>query len=468
MGYEFTLAFRHLDFDDETLEQLDRVMPKADWTKREGQVQADVSGVDALDAVDAALRTEKAVRTVVPAARATHVVEDFVAIPDIAERVGVDREAVRHWVKGTRGAGSFPRPRSVVGDRVKIWDWPSVNEWLGRQGRGVGRNTLFSSRDVARVNHALAALPAERAIGVEIAPERVFGVVTDDTGRVYDDGSKDIPRPGTPEQAVEQVAALLQEFRAEHAQVPPAFLGVHVGGHVDHQGKVVLAPRYQRGAGWKDTDLSRLLESATNLPTVVQNDANALALYERYLGVGQDARTFVVVLLRVGVGAGIVSDGELVTGSDGAAGEIGHLVVARGFQCTCGNDDCLECVVGVENLIRAVGEATQKSVASLEEALKLAEDTDEAQDKVAGAGEALGRAMSMVLNLFNPSNLVLYAPSVLLRETGKSRFMVEMTNARTRYSFSTNKRCKIVPRPQEADDQRSAIGAALGALRAQR
>jgi predicted NBD/HSP70 family sugar kinase len=469
--YEFTLAFRHLDLDnDATLRSLAKVLPSAHWLTRNGEVHVTVA-VDASDPVEAAFSVEAMVRQVAPTAQASHVVEDLVAIPDIAARVGVDREAVRLWVNGTRGPGSFPPPRGVVGDRLKIWDWPTVNQWLShRNGKVVDSNRLLTAREAALVDSALCALPEGTAAGVAITPHRVVGVLTDYTGVVLARLERKIPSPGTPRQAVLEVVELLSELHAAvdgvDSKPRATVLGIHVGGHVDQHGKIVLAPRYQDGKDWKATDLRALLEREIKLPTVVLNDANALALYERYFGVGLETRNFVVVLLNVGVGAGIVVNGQLLTGWQGAAGEVGHLVVALGgFNCTCGNDDCLECVAGIANLVRAIDDVTGQDISRLDEALKMAEHDDAAQEKLRSAGEALGRASSMVLNLINPSHLVLYAPRTLLEATGKSAiFMQEMKSALERHSFSTTKECKVVLRAR--DEESGAIGAAIGALRA--
>lgn len=471
MIFEFTLAFRYLDLQDDTVvRRLVEAMPDAHWLARDGEVHATVR-VNSPSPVEGALAVEALVRHVVPTARATHVVEDLVAIPDIAVRVGVDREAVRHWVNGTRGPGSFPRPRGMVGDRVKVWDWPVVQRWLkDRLGTAADAPRFLTAREVAMVNVAFDAPPEGLAAGIAVSAEHLTGVLTDHTGRVFARGSRPIARPGTPDQAGNAIKELLGHLNAKRGSQGDGqgakALGVHVGGHVDRQGRVIIAPHYQAGRDWKSTDLRTLLEEMTGLPTVVQNDANSLALYERNFGIGSNAQDFVVVLLNTGVGAGIVSGGQLLTGWQGAAGEVGHLVVVPGgfHSCTCGNDNCLECVAGIPNLVRSIGAAAGQEVTTLEEALELAEHSDLAQESLRIAGEALGRACSMAVNLMNPSHLVLYAPPELLKTKGEAPiFMQEVNRTLKQHSFSTTKNCDIVLR--EWDPELSAIGAALGALR---
>jgi predicted NBD/HSP70 family sugar kinase len=474
--YDFTLAFRHVDLNsDELVTQLAEGVPQVvQWLITDGEVRASVL-VDASDPVQAALGVVSAVRRVAPSSSATHVVEDLVAIPDIAERVGVSREAVRHWVNGTRGRGFFPRPTGIVGDKVKIWRWAVVNDWL-RQNVGLGdNNSLLSTREVALVNQALTqeVLPEGLAVGVGITPDRIVGILTDHTGRTFAKRERPMPSPGTPQQAVAEVVGLLNDLRAQPDAVRRdaasnlRVLGVHVGGHVNQRkGQVVFAPRHQEGLHWAEVDLARSLERATSVPTLVQNDANALALYERYFGLGRTVRTFVVVLLNRGIGAGIIIDGQLFHGWQGAAGEIGHLVVGRGgFECTCGNSDCLECVAGTANLVQAVGERTRREVPDLPALADLAEHEDQAQEILRCAGEALGRATSMVLNLVNPSHLVLYGPEELVSEGSRKAaniFMGEVRRSLEQFSFSNAKSCAMVPKTLK--EKRVTIGAAVGAL----
>jgi predicted DNA-binding transcriptional regulator AlpA len=132
MTLKFMLAFTGIDLDDfHLLARLLDVLPDVHWGEVDGEVQADVFSRQH-SFVKATQHVEDAVRQAAPDARATRLVEDFVAIPDIAKRAHVNRETVRLWSK----EDAFPRPRDVVGNGIKIWDWTAVNTWLQREHAG--------------------------------------------------------------------------------------------------------------------------------------------------------------------------------------------------------------------------------------------------------------------------------------------------------------------------------------------
>ncbi|MGI8875135.1 MAG: helix-turn-helix transcriptional regulator [Egibacteraceae bacterium] len=128
--FRMALALEGVDyFDDDRIDRLAEEVPDVHWLHAGDEVHA-LLYVEARTAVEAARTAVAAVRSVVPDATPTRVVENFVVTSDIAERVGVNRETVRTWVTGIRGPGGFPRPRAVVGKGSRVWDWATVNTWL--------------------------------------------------------------------------------------------------------------------------------------------------------------------------------------------------------------------------------------------------------------------------------------------------------------------------------------------------
>jgi glucokinase len=109
---------------------------------------------------------------------------------------------------------------------------------------------------------------------------------------------------------------------------------------------------------WKGiTPLAALFKERFDLPVVLTNDANAAALGEQRFGAARGMRDFIVITLGTGLGSGIVSNGELIYGADGFAGEIGHTVVdPQGRICGCGKRGCLETYASATGICRTVFE----------------------------------------------------------------------------------------------------------------
>lgn len=107
---------------------------------------------------------------------------------------------------------------------------------------------------------------------------------------------------------------------------------------------------------WKGIiPLADMLTKEFNVPALVTNDANAAAVGEMVFGAAKDLKDFIVITLGTGLGSGIVSNGQLVNGKHGIAGELGHTTVNyAGRYCNCGKRGCLETYVSATGIKRSV------------------------------------------------------------------------------------------------------------------
>jgi predicted NBD/HSP70 family sugar kinase len=139
----------------------------------------------------------------------------------------------------------------------------------------------------------------------------------------------------------------------------------------------------------------------------VDNDANLGALAEASFGAGRGLENIIYVMLGSGIGAGLVLDGRVHRGAAGLAGELGHVQVrADGAVCRCGNRGCLETVASPVAVAALLERSTGTRV-SLARVLELVAAGDRgARRAVADAGEAIGRALSMLVNVLNPEVVV--------------------------------------------------------------
>ncbi|MEH7121319.1 ROK family glucokinase [Neobacillus vireti] len=138
-------------------------------------------------------------------------------------------------------------------------------------------------------------------------------------------------------------------------------LGIGMGspGTVDRsQGTVIGA----YNLNWSTLQpVKQQIEEGTGIPFSIDNDANVAALGERWKGAGEDGADVVFVTLGTGVGGGIIADGNLIHGKVGAGGEIGHIIVEPdGYQCTCGNQGCLETVASATGVVRLARDFSER------------------------------------------------------------------------------------------------------------
>lgn len=157
-------------------------------------------------------------------------------------------------------------------------------------------------------------------------------------------------------------------------------------------------------------DLAQAVSSGIGLPVQMLNDANAGALGEQRFGAGKPYRSFLMLTIGTGVGAGLILDGRLWTGVDGAAGEFGHLTVEPdGRLCGCGNRGCLEQYVSATAIAACAarqGEGEGRAGAAGVAARAL-EGNPQAAAIFEEAGRYLGIAAAGVLNLLNLEAIIL-------------------------------------------------------------
>jgi predicted NBD/HSP70 family sugar kinase len=199
-----------------------------------------------------------------------------------------------------------------------------------------------------------------------------------------------------------------------------------------------------------------------NLPVVIENDVNTLAVAEQWFGAGSSFASFALITIGVGVGCALVLDNQLWRGVSGAAGEFGHMVVdPDGPECHCGKRGCLEAVVGDTAIAAAMSAAAGRRITRVSQVVAQAHAGDpEARQVFTQAGVALGRAIAALLNLLNPPLVILSGEGM----TASDLFIDALRAELDRDAFSsTSTDCTVLVRP--LPDETWARGAAATMLR---
>lgn len=157
-----------------------------------------------------------------------------------------------------------------------------------------------------------------------------------------------------PELLVEKIKEVSNYFKIDAA-------GISTAGQVDSsKGEIVFAT--ENLPGYTGATISQHLRDELNIPSYVENDVNAAAAGEMWMGAGMGKKNFVCITLGTGVGGAIIIDGKLYKGISGAAGELGHISInEEGEECTCGCAGCLERYASTSAFIRAYKDAARKA-----------------------------------------------------------------------------------------------------------
>lgn len=164
-------------------------------------------------------------------------------------------------------------------------------------------------------------------------------------------------------------------------------------------------------------------KALNNIPVALTNDANAAAIGEMIYGVARGMKNFIVITLGTGVGSGIVLNGQLVYGSDGFAGELGHITMVRenGRLCGCGRKGCLEAYCSATGVARTARELlsttdspsllrdlSPESITSLDVSIAAGKGDKLANDIYEYTGKMLGEACADFATFCSPEAFIFF------------------------------------------------------------
>jgi glucokinase len=220
------------------------------------------------------------------------------------------------------------------------------------------------------------------------------------------------------------IASAIEQKLVDLKEQKSKLIGIGMGapGPIDYETGIVLNVV---NLGWKDNfPLQESLHSLTALPVAIENDANCAALGEMWNGAGKGADDIVCVTLGTGVGGGVIANGNIVRGINGAAGEIGHItsIPFGGAPCNCGKSGCLETIASATGIVRLAKVELSKADAkgtlaliyakngmvSAKDVFDCARNGDELAKKIVDeVAFHLGFVLANISNTLNPEKIVL-------------------------------------------------------------
>jgi predicted NBD/HSP70 family sugar kinase len=288
--------------------------------------------------------------------------------------------------------------RSTVAARIDtLMRLGLIAPFGGGQSTGGRPPALFALNPAARV-----------VVGVDIGATHARAVLSDLSGSLLAEMSERIDVVEGPEVVLGWVVSTIRALlrRAGRKADDLAAIGIGLPGPVEHStGRPINPPIMP---GWDRYDVPGFLQKHVAVPVLVDNDVNIMALGERQTHLS-DVDDLVLVKVATGIGGGIVSGGRLQRGAQGTAGDLGHVYVAGhdDVRCRCGNLGCLEAVAAGPALAaalsaRGVPASTGQDVVDLVRA-----GNADAIDVVRQAGRDIGGVVATMVNVINPSMIVI-------------------------------------------------------------
>ncbi|MEV5488343.1 ROK family transcriptional regulator [Streptomyces bobili] len=353
---------------------------------------------------------------------------------EMARRAGLSPAAVTKAVRPLIASGYLAEEADTGGE-------PEVRPALGRPAT------------LVRVDGGRALF-----IGVKLTGDEIIGVLTDLCCRIL--LARRVPLADRdPDAVLDATTDLVRELltEADGYGVRVAGLGIAVSGDVDRAEGVV---RYSPFLDWHDVPLAGLVAAGTGLPVTVDNDVRALTVAEQWFGAGVGLSDFAVVTVGAGIGCGLVVHGRVVAGAHGVAGEIGHVTVdADGPPCHCGNRGCLEAVASDGAILARIRETGGTEVTGTAEAVERARQGDTgAREAYARAGNAIGRGIATVVNLFGPARVIISGEGLAAYDL----FAEQIREAFQAAAFGSAAQCDVRTRPLPFEEW--ARGAAATAI----
>ena len=284
----------------------------------------------------------------------------------------------------------------------------------------------------------------EYSIGVDLGGTNYRAAAIDSDGKLLEKISGTTNPMGGREAIVGEIVSAISRLRDARKGDELAGIGVALPGFIVMETGVILSspniPPFENFPA-RDTFQDRLKS-----PVILENDANAAALGEKWMGAGRDVNDLVLLTLGTGIGGGIISDGKVLHGYLGMAAELGHITVdPTGTPCACGNTGCLEKHASATAISTMARHLSLGDNLTSEDVYKLAIGGNEPAKRIFEyMGRALGIGLAAYVQIFNfPLYLLsggplaawdMFAPS-MFDEVAKRSFTFR--NSKTRIEKAT-------------------------------
>ncbi len=259
----------------------------------------------------------------------------------------------------------------------------------------------------------------ELTVGVDVGGTKIKTALVDRRGEIFHAERRSTEAARGADHVIRDIVEAVRKL-LDGAPGRVTSMGLGIAGQIDQtNGIVVESPNLE----WRNVELKAPLQDALGLDVFVTNDLSAAAWGEHRFGAGRGETDLICIFVGTGLGAGVITAGRLLEGSNGSASELGHVpIVCNGRECSCGNRGCLEAYVGGWAIAARAREAAQQEPGEAKTLLALAGDADSITAKhvtdafhrkdplarrlVEETRDYLSAAVVGMVNTFNPSLII--------------------------------------------------------------
>jgi glucokinase len=241
----------------------------------------------------------------------------------------------------------------------------------------------------------------EYSIGVDLGGTNLRAAAIDRNGKMLDKVTGSVEQCGGRNVIIGNIVAAIEAVRQKIGSDGLKGVGIGIPGYIRMQTGVVIGAANL--PGFDGFPIRDEIQHRLGTPIIIENDANAAALGEKWMGAGREVNDLILLTLGTGIGGGIISDGRVLRGFLGMAGELGHMtIMPEGNPCGCGNNGCLEkhasatAIVGMARMLMLGDNLTAEDVYNL-----AVNGNEQAQHCFVSMGRALGIALAGLINIFN-------------------------------------------------------------------
>lgn len=246
------------------------------------------------------------------------------------------------------------------------------------------------------------------AIGVDIGGTKVAIAVVNSPGQIVDQTVIPTDKTIEPADMITQINKTIESLLAQTDISIEQIAGIGVGspGPLDTKSGVISCPPNLQT--WIDIPIVEQMQHYFPVPVALENDANAAALAEKWLGAAQEHNNFVYITISTGIGAGLYADGKLLGGARGNAGDIGHTVIDPSYgQCPCGQYGCLEHIASGTAIAKRGSELAGKELSTKEVFDRYQEGDSIIKPFISDVFRIIGVACVSVINTLDPEKIVI-------------------------------------------------------------